>query len=207
MNLRLYERLIAAAEKGLVDRVHTELTAKEIAALAGTSERMIHYYFGSKDQLTLAVLRRAVEDVTRGLEQLKRDILDMPGNPTLNLLRTTHKLSESHAAATRLHAAELMRMNSAIKPVCGRRDYDVFKPLSEVIQHLVDAGVYSAKLNIGYATFIVMSMLEWPVLNAAAMRDRGLEDFTMDTWLSFCAGMLDRYFREPFDPALDPESE
>ncbi|MET0657098.1 MAG: TetR/AcrR family transcriptional regulator [Steroidobacteraceae bacterium] len=208
MNLKLYEKLMVAAERGLVDRVHTELTAKEIAASAGTTERMIQYYFGGKDQLTLAVLRRAVEDVSRGLEQLKRDILTMPGNPTLNLVRSVIALSAPHAAATRLHAAELMRLNSTIRSMCGRREYDVFRPLSELIQHLVDAGIYSRDLNVGHATFVMMSLLEWPVLNAAAMQDRGLniEEFGTDAWFGFCAGMLDRCFREPNNPALDPAS-
>ncbi|MET0660309.1 MAG: TetR/AcrR family transcriptional regulator [Steroidobacteraceae bacterium] len=209
MNLKLYERLMLAAQKGLADRVHSELTAKEIAATAGTTEGMIQYYFGGKDQLTLAVLRRAVDDVSSGLRQLKRDILKLPGNPTLTLVRTIFSLAEPHEATTRLHAAELMRRSSAIKSVCGQPSYDVFGPVSEVIQHLVDAGIYSSKLNVGYATFVVMSLLESPVLHASAMEDRGLNphEFKTDAWLGFCAGLLDQFFREPTNPALDTSSQ
>lgn len=204
-NLKLYERLMVATEQGLADSVHSELTAKEIAASAGTTEGMIQYYFGGKEQLTMAVLQRAVEDVSAGLRRLKAEILQLSGNPTLRLVRTIFELADPHSATTRLHTAELMRRKSAIKSVCGDPNYDVFLSVSEVIQVLVDGGVYSRKLDVRYATFVVMTLLEAPVLFAAAMSARGLDEkeFRTDSWFGFCAGMLDRYFRDPVNPATD----
>lgn len=203
----LYERLIAAAEQGLTRSIHTELTAKQIAEAAGTTEGMIQYYFGSKDRLTLAVLEKAVSDVSNGIRKLKESILKLPGNPTLRLVRELAQLSEPHAATTRLHAAEMLRLQSAIKDVCTRPHHDVFGAVKDLIQYLIDAGVYSRRLDPGLATFTVMCLLESPVLHAAAMNDRGLNeaDFKGDRWLGYCAGMLDRQFRDPWDAARDPE--
>lgn len=199
----LYDRLIAAAEQGLTQRVHTELTAKQIAEAAGTTEGMIQYYFGSKDRLTLAVLEKAVSDVCNGIRQLKEEILKLPDNPTLRLVRELARLSEPHKATTRLHTAEMLRQQSPIKDVCTRPHHDVFSAVKDLIQHLIDAGVYSRRLDPGFATFTVMCLLESPVLHAAAMHDRGLNeaDFSSDRWLGYCAGMLDRQFRDPWNPA------
>jgi AcrR family transcriptional regulator len=199
----LIDRLIAAAEQGLAQRVYSELTTKQIAEAAGTTEGMIQYYFGSKDRLSLAVLEKAVDDVSNGIRKLKKEILDLPGNPTLHLIRELFRLSEPHAATTRLHAAEMLRQQSAIKEVCARPNHDVFGALKDLIQHLIDAGVYSRRLDPGLATFTVMCLLESPVIHAAAMRDRGLNeaDFGSDAWLGFCAGLLDRQFRDPWNPA------
>lgn len=202
----LYDRLIAATERGLAHRVHTELTAKQIAEAAGTTEGMIQYYFGSKDRLTLAVLEKAVLDVSNGIRKLKNEILQRTGNPTLHMVRTIFALAIPHAATTRLHAAEMLREQSAIKAVCTRPHLDVFGTVKELIQFLIDAGVYSRRLDAGMATFTVMCLLESPVLHAAAMQDRGLDeaDFGSDRWLGYCAGMLDRQFRDPWNVAEDP---
>lgn len=204
----LYDKLIAAAERGLEQRVHTELTAKQIADAAGTTEGMIQYYFGSKDRLTLAVLEKAVSDVANGIRQLKVEILKTPGNPTLRMIKELARISEPHIASTRLHAAELLRQQSSIKDVCAEPNHDVFSMVKDLIQYLIDAGIYSRRLDAGIATFTVMSLLESPVLQAAAMQERGLNeaDFATDRWLGYCAGMLDRQFRDPWNPSEDKPS-
>jgi AcrR family transcriptional regulator len=53
------ERLIAAGYKVLSERGYEATTVKEVANIAGVSPGLFHYYFASKDELLLAVLREA----------------------------------------------------------------------------------------------------------------------------------------------------
>lgn len=53
------ERLIAAGYKVLSEKGYEATTVKEVAHVAGVSPGLFHYYFASKDELLLAVLREA----------------------------------------------------------------------------------------------------------------------------------------------------
>ncbi len=53
------ERLIAAGYKVLSEKGYEATTVKEVTHAAGVSPGLFHYYFASKDELLLAVLREA----------------------------------------------------------------------------------------------------------------------------------------------------
>ena len=53
------ERLIAAGYTVLSEKGYEATTVKEVAHVAGVSPGLFHYYFASKDELLLAVLREA----------------------------------------------------------------------------------------------------------------------------------------------------
>lgn len=53
------ERLIAAGYTVLSEKGYEATTVKEVAHVAGVSPGLFHYYFASKDELLLAVLRES----------------------------------------------------------------------------------------------------------------------------------------------------
>jgi AcrR family transcriptional regulator len=53
------ERLIAAGYSILSEKGYEATTVKEVAHIAGVSPGLFHYYFASKDELLIAVLREA----------------------------------------------------------------------------------------------------------------------------------------------------
>ena len=51
-----------AAEAALATKTAKETKIREIAAAAGTHEAMIHYYFGGKDGLMVALFQDVMKD-------------------------------------------------------------------------------------------------------------------------------------------------
>lgn len=66
------ERILKAAYRILSTRGYTRLNMRDVAAEAEVNHALIHYYFGSKDQLVIAVLdaanRRLIERQTQMYE-------------------------------------------------------------------------------------------------------------------------------------------
>ena len=65
------ERLIAAGYTLLSEKGYEATTVKEVARVAGVSPGLFHYYFASKDELLLAVLREAGERYGRMMQELR----------------------------------------------------------------------------------------------------------------------------------------
>lgn len=68
-------RILEAARRRLVDEGYARLSTRQIAAEAGVNHALIHYYFGTKDQLVLAVL----DEANRGLLARQSGMYDAPG--------------------------------------------------------------------------------------------------------------------------------
>jgi AcrR family transcriptional regulator len=65
------ERLIDAGYTVLSEKGYEATTVKEVAHVAGVSPGLFHYYFASKDELLLAVLREAGERYGRMMQELR----------------------------------------------------------------------------------------------------------------------------------------
>ena len=52
------EAILEAAGRCIVARGHAALSTRAVAVEAGVNQSLIHYYFGTKERLTLAVLER-----------------------------------------------------------------------------------------------------------------------------------------------------
>jgi AcrR family transcriptional regulator len=64
-------RLIAAGQRVLGERGYDATTVKEVAREAGVNQGLVHYYFGSKDALLLAVTQDASRQYMAELERLR----------------------------------------------------------------------------------------------------------------------------------------
>ena len=65
------QRLIAAGYTILTEKGYEATTVKEVAHVAGVSPGLFHYYFASKDELLLAVLREAGARYGRLMQDLR----------------------------------------------------------------------------------------------------------------------------------------
>jgi AcrR family transcriptional regulator len=62
------DALLDAAEQILLDEGYAAVSTRRVAAKAGTDKALVHYYFGTMDDLFIAVFRRNAE---RGAERLR----------------------------------------------------------------------------------------------------------------------------------------
>ncbi len=72
---RSRDRIVDAAYEILAKKGYDATTFKEIARSAEAAQGLIHYYFGSKDQLLLEVLKEASE---RTREDMRRFVTSLP---------------------------------------------------------------------------------------------------------------------------------
>ncbi|TQF11458.1 TetR/AcrR family transcriptional regulator [Myxococcus llanfairpwllgwyngyllgogerychwyrndrobwllllantysiliogogogochensis] len=84
------ERLIAASSRVLAERGYDATTVKEVARVAGVNQGLVHYYFGSKDALLLAVTREHSQQYAEELRQLREE------TPLEQLADTSFAWGESH---------------------------------------------------------------------------------------------------------------
>ena len=69
------QRILEAARRRLVEDGCARLSTRQIAAEAGVNHALIHYYFGTKDRLVLAVL----DEANRRLLARQSGMYDAPG--------------------------------------------------------------------------------------------------------------------------------
>jgi AcrR family transcriptional regulator len=102
---RTRAEILDVATREFADQGYAGARVDEIAAKTSTTKRMIYYYFGSKQQLYVAVLERAYS-VIRSIEQeLDVDLLD-PVEAVRQLARLTFDHHESHPDFIRLVSIE-----------------------------------------------------------------------------------------------------
>jgi AcrR family transcriptional regulator len=70
------ERILQAAYQRLVAGGYAKLNMRDVAAEAKVNHAMIHYYYGSKDQLVIAVL----DEANRRLIERQMQMYDTPGD-------------------------------------------------------------------------------------------------------------------------------
>ena len=109
----------------------------EIAARTRTTKRMLYYYFGSKEQLYIAVLERAYSTARDAERQLDVDYLD-PVSAIRTLAELTFDHHESHqdfislVAIENIHRAEFIARSPALA--------ELSTPAVAVIARILDRG-------------------------------------------------------------------
>ena len=85
-----------------------------------TTKRMIYYYFGSKEQLFIAVLERAYAAIRRAEREVDVDGLD-PARPIRRLAELTFDHHEAHPDFIRLVSIENIHRAEHMAQVAGDR--------------------------------------------------------------------------------------
>lgn len=160
----VHDALLAAFGECLEDKAHSEITIKEVAERAGTSQEMVRYYFGGKDGLVTAFLRERSERFVSRLRDLGRDILQMEGNPTRNLVGTLVGLYLGERLVYRISTSEFLKTRSAIREeFLDDRSELVVAHIRDIVALLVEEGIYHAAVDPRRMALSIMTMVSGPV--------------------------------------------
>jgi AcrR family transcriptional regulator len=102
---RTRAEILDAATREFADRGYDGARVDEIAARTRTTKRMLYYYFGGKEQLYVAVLERAYQEIRGAEQQSDVEHLD-PVTAIRRLAELTFDHHESHPDFIRLVSIE-----------------------------------------------------------------------------------------------------
>ena len=109
----------------------------EIAERTRTTKRMIYYYYGSKEQLFVAVLERAYAEIRAAEQTIDVDHLE-PVDAIRRLAELTFDHQESHPDFSRLVAIENIHR---AEHIAGRKDFaGQNSPAIELIERILERG-------------------------------------------------------------------
>jgi AcrR family transcriptional regulator len=158
---RTRQALLAAAEIEFSTKGLAGARVDVIADHAAANKRMLYYYFGSKDELYLAVLERAYD----AMRKAERD-LDLANLDPLVAIRTLVEFKfdycEKNQQIIALLAGENMLGAAYLKR--SRRLRDMNLSLVDVIRAILDAGVADGRIRPGIDAlhlYISMSALSY----------------------------------------------
>jgi AcrR family transcriptional regulator len=198
---RVYESLIAAAERCITESGSGDVPALQIAQAAGTNYKMINYYFGSKEELMFIIVERTVREVSAQLKKIDATLLDKnAGNPTWRIVSTIASCAATHNASARACAHVFPVRDADLQnEFYSRLHPSIQSQLGKMIRRLIDAGVYSAQLYVPFATFTLGLALSGPSLYTFSAPLHGVtsSDLQSKAWLVHVASMLDQQFRNP----------
>lgn len=119
---------------------------ERIAAEAGVNVRMLYYYFGSKDDLFLAVLERAYETIRDAELGLELDQVD-PEEAVRRLVRFTWQFHFRHPEFITLLNSENLHQGRHINR--SRRAAELQPPLLQMIGRLLERGASAGTFRRG----------------------------------------------------------
>jgi AcrR family transcriptional regulator len=148
-----------------------------IAERADVNKRLIYYYFGSKDDLFLAVLERTYADIREAEQRLRLDEVE-PVEAIRQLISFTwHYYLEHPEFITLLNSENLHR---AVHLKRSERIQEMNSPLVQLLdgilergrrQHLFHAGIDPIQLYISIASLCYFYLSNNPTLSAIFGRD------------------------------------
>lgn len=100
----LKSRLLDIAEERFANQGFDSTPIRELAEEAGVNPALVHYYFGSKQELLLAVLDRCFEPLAKAVAELK----SADAAPVEQITRLLFETFSQHPALPRLIVREVM---------------------------------------------------------------------------------------------------
>src|SRR4051794_3620764 len=134
---RTRQDILDVATREFADRGFAGGHVDDIAEQTRTTKRMIYYYFGSKEQLFVAVLERAYAEIRAAEQTIDVDHLD-PIAAIRRLAELTFDHHEAHPYFTRLVAIENIHR---AEHIAGREDFAGQNSLAiELIERILERG-------------------------------------------------------------------
>jgi AcrR family transcriptional regulator len=129
--------ILDVATKEFADQGYAGARVDQIAAQTRTTKRMIYYYFGSKEQLYTAVLKRAYGAIRNAEQQIDVEHLD-PVQAIRRLAELTFDHHESHPHFIRLVSIENIHRAEHLRRSPGLANLNM--PAIELIAKILDRG-------------------------------------------------------------------
>ncbi len=190
--------LLRAVHDLLETKSPDEITLKEIADHAQTSNEMVRYYFGSKNGLMMAMLRQSGERIRTMLCKLEEDILTLTGNPTRHIVRTLVALYFAERPATRVSVTEFQKSKSVVlEDYLAKRSNLIVGKLHDIVCKLVDAGLYASTFDCRHAAVVLMTICGSPIRMLPALSPEWLtaESIADDPWIEHVVALCDGLYQ------------
>jgi AcrR family transcriptional regulator len=143
---RTRQAILAAGEDEFADKGLAGARVDVIAEQSGANKRMIYYYFGSKEDLYVAVLERAYAAMREAESELHLTDLD-PLDAIRRLSEFKFDYYQAHPKIIRLLAFE--NLQSALFLRHSRRLRDMHNSLAGVLQTIIAAGQKNGQIKAG----------------------------------------------------------
>lgn len=158
------DELLRALGELLSRKSPPEITLKEVAEIAGTSQEMVRYYFENKEGLLTALVRQSIACVGTALASLEQELAMEVANPTDRIVRCLTYIYLSQRAATKIYWYEHARTRSASrKTYLSGRSNMIVEKLHEIVVRLIDRGTYAADIDPSQIAVMMMSLTGCPV--------------------------------------------
>ena len=157
----LQSRVLDIAEELFAEQGYAATSVRELAARAGVNPALVHYYFGSKRKLLIAVMDRALLPLAEGISAIKtsgsgrvRDLADLLFN-----------MAAEHPAMPRLITREVMLSSGETKELFAKN----YAPrlggaLPELFKKEQGEGRVRQNFDAGAATLILLSLCFFPFI-------------------------------------------
>jgi len=136
------EQLIAAAARVLVRDGSAGMRVRDVAVEAGVSTGIVHYYFGSKDEILVDALRWAIGKPAERFAELRRD------GDHLRVLATLLEVSLPHPgvlfdeSVLWLELWTAVTHDAALQPLCEELAADYREELVKLVREGTSAGAF-----------------------------------------------------------------
>jgi AcrR family transcriptional regulator len=174
---RTREEILDVATREFAERGYAGGRVDEIAEQTRTTKRMIYYYYGSKEQLFVAVLERAYAEIRAAEQTIDVDHLD-PAAAIRRLAELTFDHQESHPDFSRLVSIENIHR---AEHITGRDDFaGQNSPAIELIEKILARGrrdgtftrdIDAVDLHMMISAFCVFRMANRHTFGAIFNRD------------------------------------
>jgi AcrR family transcriptional regulator len=184
--------LMNAAETVLASKTSHEITLHEIASTAEVSEAMIHYYFGGKEGLMVAILDEIMREAPyRYAEAIIQDCIAQQSiRPLVERLATFYY---TKASLIKMTMAELSTMSSKVRAAYGARYFDVTPALVEnTIQSMVDHGIYHDHFDVKFMASSLFGMVMGPIVILTSTKVLNMsEEIARPEWIDDISRLID----------------
>lgn len=188
----LSDSLLMAAETQLRDKSHLDLTSREIAEAAGTHAGMVNYYFQGKDQLLLALLKKAAKDVDQRLEAIEADIESNDDDPTERIVRGLLSAYYDNASIIPFFYIEMFRTGTPVSTFYSeQREFNSVR-IEKMIRKLIAKGIYRPDLDAVAATWMLLVLVIGPSMPICPMhqQDTAIGSLGTEEWIENIVRML-----------------
>jgi AcrR family transcriptional regulator len=189
---QVVQDLIEATEHGLAGKTAKEITIREIATAAGTSESMIRYYFGSKDGLLIAMIHDIMMDAPyKRHQEISKSCVSIGSiRPLVDELCDFHY---SRPNLIKMIAVELLGSPSNVKEEYTKRyGHSINLLVIGIIDAMKDAKIYRDSVN---STFVAMSLIRLvvaPLMESAVTGALQMPpEIGSGDWAAFIASTVD----------------
>jgi AcrR family transcriptional regulator len=190
--------LMKAAEAALSDKTAKEITIHEIASAAGVNDAMIHYYFGGKDGLMVAIFEEIMRDAP--YKNSERIIADCVNQESIRpLIGELCDFYYSRKSFIRMTIVEFISSSSKINAAYRNRYFDVTPSFVErVLESLVKSSIYNRSFDIKFVTSSIFSMIIGPIVLLSSTKVLSVSDqLYSGEWIDEISRLIDFSLKSP----------